>query len=363
MTAEAGTADVFLTEILGQPDAFRRAGWWIVDQLDRLERLLDARTGRAAGSIVLSGMGSSLDACRAAATVLAGRGVLATVVNTAELLHFRLSTFGSSTLLVVLSQSGASVEVVRLADAVGSRADRPFLLAITNGIANPLAERADLVLDTRVGPEVGPATGTFAGSLVVLAAVVEALAPAADLESAVRRVVDAAELAAGVGAGLLVAPERSAERLVTWLGDRGVLAILGRGTARAAAEMGALTIKEAASFPAEAYETAGFRHGPLELAGPTLAAAVIATEEATAPLDRAFAAELAADGAAVLLIGGGDGTAAMPGVESVDVGVVDRMLAPAVSVIPLQLLAWRLGIDRGRRSGEFIRAAKVTMRE
>lgn len=363
MTVEAGARDVFLTEILGQPDAFRRAGRGIVDQLDRLVRLLDARTGRAAGSIVLSGMGSSLDACRAAATVLAGRGVLATVVNAAELLHFRLSALGSSTLLIALSQSGESVEIVRLADALGRRADRPFLLAITNGIANPLAERADLVLDTRVGPELGPATGTFAGSLVVLAAVVEALAPAADLEPALRRVADAAGHAAGVGAGLLVAPGRSAARLVTWLGDRAVVAILGRGTARAAAEIGALTLKEAAAFPAEAYDTAAFRHGPLELAGPALAAVVIATEEATASLDRAFAAELATDGAAVLLVGGGDGTAAMPGVESVDVGVLDPMLAPAVTVIPLQLLAWRLALDRGRRPGEFIRAAKVTMRE
>ena len=60
-----------------------------------------------------------------------------------------------------------------------------------------------------------------------------------------------------------------------------------RGPARAAAEMAALTLKEAVGLAAEALESAQFRHGPLELAGPDLAAIVIATEPETEALDSA----------------------------------------------------------------------------
>jgi glucosamine 6-phosphate synthetase-like amidotransferase/phosphosugar isomerase protein len=42
---------------------------------------------------------------------------------------------------------------------------------------------------------------------------------------------------------------------------------------------------------------------------------------------------------------------------------VDRALASAVSIVPVQLLAWRLAVERGRTPGELTRAAKVTTRE
>ena len=67
--------------------------------------------------------------------------------------------------------------------------------------------------------------------------------------------------------------------------------------------MAALTLKEAARFPAESLQAAQFRHGPLELAGPGLAAVVFASERRTLELDLGLAAELAAPGAAVLVIG------------------------------------------------------------
>jgi glucosamine 6-phosphate synthetase-like amidotransferase/phosphosugar isomerase protein len=45
------------------------------------------------------------------------------------------------------------------------------------------------------------------------------------------------------------------------------------------------------------------------------------------------------------------------------VGNLDRAVAPAASIVPVQLLSWRLALDRGRRPGMMTRAAKVTTRE
>jgi glucosamine--fructose-6-phosphate aminotransferase (isomerizing) len=137
--------------------------------------------------------------------------------------------------------------------------------------------------------------------------------------------------------------------------------VLGRGPARAAAEMGALTLKEAAGLAVESLETAQFRHGPLELAGPDLAAIVIATEEETLDLDVGLADELAKAGSAVLVIG--RGSRGSPDALRIDVGSTDRTIAPAVSIVPIQLLAWRLAVMRGREPGAYVRASKVTTRE
>ena len=140
------------------------------------------------------------------------------------------------------------------------------------------------VLDTRTGDEVGPSTMTFAAALIVVATVV-ARAP--------RRSADATRPRRRSGA-----PRRrpgrsrhcSRARRSPTSSRRGsaIVAhsvILARGPARAAAEMGALTLKEAVGLPIESLQTAQFRHGPLELAGPDLAAIVIATEPETRDLD------------------------------------------------------------------------------
>jgi len=137
--------------------------------------------------------------------------------------------------------------------------------------------------------------------------------------------------------------------------------ILGRGAARAAAEMGALTIKEAVGMPVESLQTAQFRHGPLELAGPDLAAIVLATEAETAELDRSLAADLASLNAAVLLLT--TGGAAPAGTMSIPIGSLDRLLSPAAAVVPAQLLAWRLSVERGRNPGSYVHASKVTTHE
>jgi len=44
-------------------------------------------------------------------------------------------------------------------------------------------------------------------------------------------------------------------------------------------------------------------------------------------------------------------------------GEVDRGLAAAPAIVPIQLLAWRLAVDRGYRPGTYTRASKITTRE
>ena len=348
--------DPLLAEIGGQPDAIRRAGAGLADQEDALGEVARRASQRP---LVFTGMGSSYFASYAPVTYLGGVGVTAVMADAAELLHFRRPSLQGA-LVVAVSQSGESAEVVRLVEDLRDDPDAPFVVAVTNGTSSPLAELAHLSLDTRAGEEHGPSTMTFAGSLVVLAALGRVLA-GDTAPSAAAATRDAAEAAAGAIETLLEDAEGLAGRLGSWLGDRAVLALLGRGTARAASEMAALMIKEAARYPAESLEVAQFRHGPLELAGEGTAVGIVATEPATTALDVGFAAELVEHGTAVLVVSpDGDGP---DGAERVAVGTQDRLLAPAVGIVPLQLLSWRLTIDRGRDPGAYTIASKVTRRE
>jgi glutamine---fructose-6-phosphate transaminase (isomerizing) len=348
--------DPFIAEISGQPDALRRAAGGLT--LDAAE--LDAIGCEARGRhLIFTGMGSSYDACYPAVTELAQAGIAATMIDAAELLHFRGAILGPDAVLVAVSQSGESAEVVRVVDRAIGATDRPFLVAVTNGPENTLARRADRVLDTRAGEESGPSTMTFAGSLVVVGALGRVLA-GADARLVGARVAREAELAAVATEHLLADPGLP-DALARWFGEPDTAVILARGPGRAGAEMGALTIKEAVGIPIESLETAQFRHGPLELVGPGLAAVVIATEPETLGIDLGLARELVAADARVLLVTSDE--IELAGATVIATGPLDRILSPAVSIVPIQLLAWRLAERHGRAPGAYYRATKVTTHE
>ncbi len=344
--------DPFIAEIAGQPDALRRAAAAAIRQGAALSR---AATGATSGTLLFAGMGSSYDGCYPAVSDLAAAGVPALMLDAAELLHFRLGILTPEDLLVLVSQSGESAETVAVAQALRSHRQPPTIVAITNGLGNTLSELADVALDTDAGDETGPSTMTFAASLVLIGALARSITGVA-----VASIAASAELAAA-SVERLVEQEDLPPQLAAWQGGRATTVILGRGAARAAAEMGALTLKEAVGIGVESLQAAQFRHGPLELAGPDLAAIVIATEPETAELDLGLAADLCGLGAAVLVIGATD--AELPGVETVAIGDLDRLLAPAASIVPVQLLAWTLASAHGRVPGTYVHAAKVTTHE
>jgi hypothetical protein len=87
----------------------------------------------------------------------------------------------------------------------------------------------------------------------------------------------------------------------------------------------------------------------------------MATEPETRRLDLGLAADLVESGANVMVVTP-DGEAPK-GARAVATGYLDRALMSAVSIIPVQLLAWRLAAGHGRIPGSYTRASKVTKRE
>ncbi|WP_203566574.1 SIS domain-containing protein [Aestuariimicrobium ganziense] len=353
--------DHFGDEIAEQPEALRRAAAGLRDHADGLRRVREWVTGDRR-PLVLTGMGSSFDVLLGLDSRLRRAGVPSVAVHTAELLNSTRLAPGSVVLAV--SQSGLSAELVRLLERLGE-VDQVSVVGITKDPGSPTARRADVVLPMSVGPEHGPSTKSVLASIVVCHAIEQVLVDDAPLDQVLDRVeAGVTRLAARVDEAL-GDRERTTTLLRDWVGEVPCF-LLARGQGITTAEVAALVMKEAGMQVATAMDAAEFRHGPLELAGPGLAVAVISTEPSVAGLDEALLHDLAGHGTRLVQIstlGEAAPDRTPPPWPLVHMPGDGSLLDAALALVPMQLLVWALAHERSSAPGEFIKGAKTTTKE
>jgi len=126
----------------------------LVDRLDRrfeaaVELLADCR-----GRVIVTGMGKSGIICRKIAATLSSTGTPAFFLHPAEAVHGDLGALHRDDVVVALSHSGETVELVRLLETLRRLGSR--LIAITGDLQSTLGQAADVALDCRVGAEACP---------------------------------------------------------------------------------------------------------------------------------------------------------------------------------------------------------------
>lgn len=280
-------------DIRAQPAAFREL---IRSGPDRWERALTALRGAGGPGprrIVLCGMGSSYFASVGAAAALRRWGLPAAAALASELLYDGGPDPEPGDWLVAVSQSGESVEVVRLLERLASR--DVTVLAVTSRDGNPVAGMSRAVLTLETPPDHGVAVKSFGASLLTLLYLGNRLAgrpPAEWLEPA-RDAVEALDSLMPSAAEWLALGRAMDPRLH-------VMVTLARGPVAAAAREAALLGNEVAKFPAWFEEAGEFRHGIIELAGPHTLACLLVPSGPTDHLQVSLARELARTGAPVL---------------------------------------------------------------
>jgi glucosamine--fructose-6-phosphate aminotransferase (isomerizing) len=193
-------------------------------------------------------------------------------------------------LVVGLSQSGASPDIVAALEAAG--AGGATTVAIVNADGSPLAAAADHVLPQHAGPERSvAATKSFICTLAVAARLVGQWLDDKPLLAALERLPDrlGAALACDWSAALPLLREASS------------LYVVGRGPGLAIAAESALKLKETAGLHAEAMSAAEIRHGPRAIIGEGFPLLAYALTDPGGDDARAFASELAAAGARVAI--------------------------------------------------------------
>jgi glucosamine--fructose-6-phosphate aminotransferase (isomerizing) len=305
-------------------------------------------------TVVFTGMGSSLFAAYPAQAYLTAQGVRALVWETAELVHHHLKILRPDTLLVVVSQSGETAEVLRLLEKLPPKTR---VLAVTNVEASPLVKKAALLLPMMAGGQVAVSTKSYTCSVAVLMYLAFAIAgtPPRSLTQQVLRAVEAGE-------NILERHEVLIPPLVEFFDQPPYVSLMARGADLSTVFQGALMLKEVVRLAAEPTSAAQFRHGPIEIIKPSHRYILIARQGRTGKLLLKLARDISQLGGRVLLFS--DFPAQdLTNVRVVPVEPLRLGLGTLVDSIYIQLLAHDVALRAGLVPGKFENAENVTREE
>lgn len=251
------------------------------------------------------------------------------------------------TLIIVVSQSGETIDTLaalKEAKRLGAQS-----LAVTNSIGSSIARESDYTIYTLAGPEIAVAS-TKAYTTQLVALLLLAL-----YMGQVKGTVSAEEVASILRA-LKTLPEsieevlKSADCMAEFaesLKNAEDIFYLGRSIDYAIAMEGALKLKEISYIHAEAYAGGELKHGTLALITEKTPVIAVVTQSEIASKMYSNIQEVRARGAEVIGIGyDDDDEIAKYTTETVRIPKVDEFIAPILSVIPMQLLAYYTGIKR-----------------
>lgn len=326
----------FLDDILRQPQELQRTIAHLSTAGDG-KRALDAAITaiRGARHVYLTGIGSSWHAALNASTFFCANARPVYLQDAAEMLNY--STIPAGSVVIIISRSGRSVEIVQLAEK--ARAARATIIGITNVAGGPLAKLAQI-------PMVIPSPLDHAISVVTYTTL--ALA-AAILAASVAERFDARMAAALTSAiaeaGSAIPGWQQQIADSNWLAPGATTYFLARGSSLGSAHETRLMWEEGAKSPATAMGSASFRHGPQEIVAKSYRFALWLDGTQQREKDLALARDLRKLGASVLLIGqnppddAGDLVFQLPSIPSEWQFLID--------IIPAQLVAEKLAALSG----------------
>ncbi|MEZ0322345.1 MAG: glutamine--fructose-6-phosphate transaminase (isomerizing) [Thermus sp.] len=263
--------------------------------------------------------------------------------------RYRDPVVDERTLAIAISQSGETIDTlegIREAKAKGART-----LGVINAKGSSITREVEDVLYIHAGPEIGVA------STKAYIAMLSAMAMLAIHFGRRRRILGKEE-----AQGLLKEMRKLPRLVEEVLEKRPLIAhlaekyhqaqdflFLGRHVQAPTAYEGALKLKEISYIHAEAYPAGEMKHGPIALIDEHLPVVVLATRGPLYEKTLSNIQEVRARGGKVIAIATeGDGEIGKLAQDVFPVPEVHPLLAPIVSVVPLQLLAYEIAVLLGR---------------
>jgi glucosamine--fructose-6-phosphate aminotransferase (isomerizing) len=328
----------FLRDILRQPIELQRT----LDHLSGAGRAaLDAAlaTVRAARHVYLTGIGSSWHAGLNVSVLfqLGARPVY--LVDAAEMVQFAAIPAGS--LLIVISRSGRSVEIVQL--LAKARESGATVIGITNAAEGTLAREAAISLVIPVELDHAISVTTYTTLALAAGVLAGSVTGSVDLTGRTAKIGCATGESlsrAFAAAGRAIPGWQAQIEKSEWLAPRCTTYFLARGSSLGSAYEARLMWEEGVKSPATAMGTGSFRHGPQEIVGKGVRFGMWIDGAKMREQDLAVARDLRKLGARVMLIGqrlptdAGDPVFQLPEITSEWQFLID--------IIPGQLVAERL---------------------
>jgi glutamine---fructose-6-phosphate transaminase (isomerizing) len=359
MAEKGGYKHFMLKEIFEQPRAVRDTTLGRVGQetgrifLDEMD-ITPAEFARFR-QIRIIACGTSWHAALAGKFMIEKLARIPVEVDYGSEFRYRDPILDRDTLTVVISQSGETADTLaaqREAKQKGSKT-----LAICNVVGSMITREAAGTIYTHAGPEIGVAsTKAFTGQLTALFILAMYLGQANQRldESASRCLVQ--ELLHLPGKlETVLSHDPLYETLARELFRATDFLFLGRGIHFPMALEGALKLKEISYIHAEGYPAGEMKHGPNALIDETLPVVVLATHDRNNEESRQLYEKTlsniqevkAREGIVLAIVTQGDEEARKTADHVIEIPHASDLLSPILEIVPLQLLAYHIGVRRG----------------
>ncbi|AAK41505.1 glutamine--fructose-6-phosphate transaminase (isomerizing) [Saccharolobus solfataricus] len=290
-----------------------------------------------AKNVYIIGNGTSLHAGFISSYYFSEISLNVNVVSAAEFPYYALKNVTTGSVIIAISQSGETSDVIRSIKMAKQRG--AVILGITNSVGSRLALESNVYLPITAGPEMAvPATKTFTSTIVVLKvlSLYTGLHSGKNDRSEISSLKSEIEELAKQLMVRLPEMEKEAEKLAPKL-DKESLYISSSGINYPIALEGALKFKEASMTHAEGIQLGELLHGPIVLTNKGYPVILIKPVEAEDLYNKVIRSIKERGDVIVTVAEDGD----MKSIKAT------RDLTPISNVIPLHLLAYKLGVRKG----------------
>ncbi len=349
--AEKGGYDYFMMkEIMEQPEALRKTIQPRIteDGIHPEELSLTEEEIKGCGRIHIVACGSAMHAGMVGKYVIEEACRIPVAVDIASEFRYRNPILGKNDLCIIISQSGETADTLAALREAKKQGVR--VLAIVNAVGSSIARESDAVIYTWAGPEIAVATTKgYTTQIAVLYLIalhfarIRGTMSQADYAAAIRELHELPEKTAEV----LRAGEKIAEIAKKYAKCENAF-LIGRGLDYAVAMEGSLKLKEISYIHSEAYAAGELKHGTISLIEDGTPVIAIATQEGLFEKTVSNIKEVKARGARVLAIAP-EGCTAIEDVadEVVYLPQVNHLFTASYNVLPLQLFAYYIAVERG----------------
>ena len=243
---------------------------------------------------------------------------------------YSANTLNDKTLVVFISQSGETADSLKALDVA------------VNVAGSAITRRADYVIQTQAGPEIGvAATKTYVAQLTSIYMFAALLSKNKELLSELDRVPAFIDEVLGQDDFI-----RELSKRYNYARD---FFYLGRGYSYPTALEGALKLKEISYIHGEGYAAGELKHGPLALIDEGIPVVVILPPGDNYRKTMSNLEEVKSRGANVLALGA-EGDESLKAKADVVIPInpdVKEIIAPLVYIVPLQLIAYYITLEKG----------------
>jgi glucosamine--fructose-6-phosphate aminotransferase (isomerizing) len=269
-------------------------------------------------------------------------------VEYASEFRYRNPVVGPGDVIIAVSQSGETADTLVAIESAKEKG--AIILGVCNVVGSSIARLSDAGAYTHAGPEIGVAsTKAFTAQLAVLCLIglKVAIVKGSITQQRFQHLLDELDHIPEKVATALKLNDKIKEIAAKYKDARDFL-YLGRGYNFPVALEGALKLKEISYIHAEGYPAAEMKHGPIALVDENLPVVFVATRDSYYEKVVSNIQEIKArKGKVIAVITEGDQV--IPGMadDIIEVPEADELVAPILSVIPMQLLAYHIGVLKG----------------